>query len=308
MSAPPAAKRERARYLVGIDDSPAAVAALRCACAIAEGTSARVDAVHALPVIPIAPETTGDADVEAQMLARAARGARLLVDRSGVRAATRAEPGDPAEVLCTAAAAEEAALIAVGTSHRGRFGRLVHGSVAERLVHGAPCAVAVVPPAARLRLRRIAVAYDGRPESEHALAVARELALALGGELILVAVDEPLDNAAAMPGEALLARRRRQRAELERRLDERRATLDDRLRTYTAIAAGRAGPALTEFCRDGVDVVVCGSRGFGPLHAALAGSTSRHLADHAPCPVVVVPRGGARSVVWAGATPAPLAA
>jgi nucleotide-binding universal stress UspA family protein len=42
---------------------------------------------------------------------------------------------------------------------------------------------------------------------------------------------------------------------------------------------------------DVVDLIVTGSRGYGPMRSVLAGSTSRYLADHAPCPVLVVPRG-----------------
>lgn len=36
------------------------------------------------------------------------------------------------------------------------------------------------------------------------------------------------------------------------------------------------------------DIVVVGSRGRGRIAAALLGSVSKHVVDHAPCPVVVV--------------------
>ncbi len=39
------------------------------------------------------------------------------------------------------------------------------------------------------------------------------------------------------------------------------------------------------------DLVVCGSRGHGGLSRAYLGSTSTSLLHHAPCPVLVVPRG-----------------
>ena len=47
---------------------------------------------------------------------------------------------------------------------------------------------------------------------------------------------------------------------------------------------------LLEFAEDATDVLVVGSRGFGPLHATIAGSVSSRVADEAPCPVIVVPR------------------
>jgi nucleotide-binding universal stress UspA family protein len=53
---------------------------------------------------------------------------------------------------------------------------------------------------------------------------------------------------------------------------------------------GAVGPALAHAC-DGIDLLVTGSRGHGPFATVVAGSVSRHLAHHAPCPVLVVPRG-----------------
>jgi nucleotide-binding universal stress UspA family protein len=40
-----------------------------------------------------------------------------------------------------------------------------------------------------------------------------------------------------------------------------------------------------------LDLIVCGSRGYGPLRAVLLGGVSRRLAADARCPVIVLPRG-----------------
>jgi nucleotide-binding universal stress UspA family protein len=40
-----------------------------------------------------------------------------------------------------------------------------------------------------------------------------------------------------------------------------------------------------------LDLLVCGSRGYGPLRAVLLGSVARRVAENARCPVIVVPRG-----------------
>jgi nucleotide-binding universal stress UspA family protein len=52
------------------------------------------------------------------------------------------------------------------------------------------------------------------------------------------------------------------------------------------------GDAAAEICRvaadDGFDVIVVGSHGSGFVKRVLIGSVSKHLLNHAPCPVVVV--------------------
>jgi nucleotide-binding universal stress UspA family protein len=99
----------------------------------------------------------------------------------------------------------------------------------------------------------------------------------------------------------LLSQRRVRRERLEQVLAERRSTLDPELRVETAVLAGRPSDALIEFAAEtDVDLIVTGSRHWGPLFAAVAGSTSRRLADRAPCPVLIAPRGHGRPLVAPG--------
>lgn len=39
------------------------------------------------------------------------------------------------------------------------------------------------------------------------------------------------------------------------------------------------------------DLLICGSRGYGPLRPVMLGSVTRRVVAKAHCPVVVVPRG-----------------
>ena len=42
---------------------------------------------------------------------------------------------------------------------------------------------------------------------------------------------------------------------------------------------------------ENLDLLICGSRGYGPLRAVLLGGVSRRLTAEAQCPVIVLPRG-----------------
>ena len=66
----------------------------------------------------------------------------------------------------------------IGSSRRGGVGRVFAGTTAERLLHGAPCPVAVAPRGFHALepgdLGTIAVGYDGSVEARAALVGARE--------------------------------------------------------------------------------------------------------------------------------------
>ena len=48
--------------------------------------------------------------------------------------------------------------------------------------------------------------------------------------------------------------------------------------------------ALVELSRD-VDLIVCGSRAYGPVRSVLLGAVTHRLAHEAHCPVLFIPRG-----------------
>jgi nucleotide-binding universal stress UspA family protein len=208
--------------------------------------------------------------------------------RTAVAARTSAAHG-----LQELAEAERAALLIVGSSHVGAVGRVMPGSTAERLLHGAPCPVAVVPRGHRERgagLHRIAVAYDGSPESEAALHAAAILGRATGGRLSVVHVLNELDfTTPAMMGGGPGIAQIREDAETARRaeLDEVVAQLPS---AEAVFALGEAAPTLlAQTAR--ADVLVTGSRGYGPLRAVLTGGVTGRVLRDAECPVLIVPRG-----------------
>jgi hypothetical protein len=56
------------------------------------------------------------------------------------------------------------------------------------------------------------------------------------------------------------------------------------------VLSGRPGSELATQSRD-VDLMIVGSRGYGPMAAVMLGGTTHALIRDAACPVVVLPHG-----------------
>src|SRR5690348_9947997 len=88
---------------------------------------------------------------------------------------------------------ERADMIVVGATDRGPLGRVLPGSTADRLIHGANRVVALVPPGWTERpLESIAVGFVDTPEGRAALRTAHRIALATGAALRCVSVVHPI--------------------------------------------------------------------------------------------------------------------
>jgi nucleotide-binding universal stress UspA family protein len=201
----------------------------------------------------------------------------------------------PAHGLHDLAEREAAEILVVGSSHRGGIGRVLAGSVAERVLHAAPCAVAVAPRGFRGEPQRaprvIAVGFDGMLESRHALAYASEIAQACGAALRLVAVQEAdlIFGYRDVPGYDGSEVVRSERERLEKALDEALQELPRSVRPQGSVTSGSAAEVLAGVAAN-VDLLVVGSRGYGPLRRVLLGGVSTALARSAPCPLLIVPR------------------
>ena len=191
------------------------------------------------------------------------------------------------------AAREHARMLVLGPSPRGPLGRMLAGSTALHVIHGAPCPVAVAPrgwtPPAELRT--ILVAVDEGREATAALAAAAQLAAA--GDARLVAVNVVHQPSPAHPLFSLVDTSYTAWASATRAAAE-RVVRDAAAATGTepeiVIAEGDPAARLAELSRT-ADLLVVGSRRYGPLRTVLLGGVSWPLIERAACPVVVVPRG-----------------
>jgi len=174
-------------------------------------------------------------------------------------------------------------LLVVGSRSRGLFGRVMVGDHIRGALNGASCAVAVAPAGYAQRpavLLEIGVGYDGSPESEHALAVALELSRELGARVsAFEAIDLPAGRLSG-PGPA--------DESIDRHLAEARERIAS-LGVAPHVAYGDAAEELALYGAS-VDLLIVGSRGYGPLGRLVHGSTSQRLAQTARCPLLVLPR------------------
>lgn len=278
------------RLLVGYDGSDGGRDALELARVLGsvEESSALVVAVMPYTPLPVGfTELERDAAEQAEPLLSEAR-ERL----DGLEVETRAfGGGSPAGVITDLAEADRTDAIVLGSPHRGAVGRALIGSVAEGVLHGAPCAAVVAPRGYAENghgpFSAIAVAYDGTPEAKAALARARALAEQSRAALrVLTVVAPPV----ALPGAAGYTPVNP--PEPDEVIAAGVAAAGDAVPVDGRRLDGPPAEALAEACEDGVDLLVAGSRGYGPMTRLLLGSVSSRLVAIAPCPVLVVPRPG----------------
>ena len=290
------------RIVVGYDGTDEAEDGLVFAGRLAELTGARVVLAFAYGGESIA-VGIGAASIgvnvrdEAEQVLK--RGLKHLPE--GIEARTRAlRQASPARALHELAEQLDADLVVLGSAQFGAIGRVVIGSVAMRLLHGLPCPVAVAPKGYATDRHspsfRIAAAWDGTPESELALDAATELARLARSELHVWHVVDPALYAVPaypgvlMPSEATVteAAEKLLAAATERLPDDVNATAEVLTGSPAEVLAAKAGS---------VDLLVTGSRGYGPVRRVLLGGVSSRLMRHSPCPVLVVPRSATEPVL-----------
>jgi nucleotide-binding universal stress UspA family protein len=206
-----------------------------------------------------------------------------------------------ARALQELAEQEGAALLVVGSARKSGVGRVLAGSTGMRLLHGAPCPVAVVPIdwQAERPPETIGAAYVDSEEGRQALHGAYALAGRLGARLRVVTAvphSERMHLEADPPIAPVVDKREvvdvegEHRLEAEAHLKAKVAALEGEVPVEAEALAGDPADVLVDFSK-GVDLLVVGARGYGPARAVLLGSVSRRVMAEAHAPVIAVPRG-----------------
>ncbi|MCY1144451.1 universal stress protein [Actinoplanes sp. Pm04-4] len=282
--------------IVGVDGGPTSPDALELSRWFAEATAAPL----IVAVVHPAPAALGSGRVDAEWVADRHRAAERVLE--GARKDLEGATGDIEYRMVASSSSSHglhdlaeqtgASMIVIGSGRQAAKERLLAGSTAERLLAGSVCPVAIapaglpIPPGAR---RTIGVAYVDTPDGRAALTAAAEVARRTGATLRLYTVVAEGD--ASLP--FLIG------DDVERAfLDTARETYELSLRKaaesvpgVTAewqVIAGNVVDALADLTE--VDVLYCGSRGYGPTRRVLLGGVSTRLVRRACRPLVVVPR------------------
>jgi nucleotide-binding universal stress UspA family protein len=271
--------------LVGVDDRQGGRDAIALAThLVEEAGKLTLLNVHSGVLRPVDAASPGAVSAEQER-------SHALLEAERERAGVQAEmvsvvSSSPGKGMHQQAEEQQADLIVVGSCSRGTFGRVMLGDDTRAALNGSPCAVAVAAHSyaeAPTPIARIGVGYDGSPESEAALAMARELATPTRASVIaLEAVSVPSYAYSGMVSPAI-------GETMEVMIEEAK----ERMRALPGVDGravyGFAGEELAAF-GDELDILVVGSRGYGPVKRLVVGSTSEYLERRARCSLLVLPR------------------
>jgi nucleotide-binding universal stress UspA family protein len=238
--------------LVSVVGDPAAVTAL------AAGQSGEELAAGAIEVLE-----------QAERVARAEG-----VDADSVTAAAASAPRG----LALTAFELGAGLLVVGSGAGGSSGQLQRGPTAERLLNGASCAVALIPRNWEAReFTTIGAGFVDSAEGRAAVREAHALAASSGARLRILAAVQPRSWSDASADEL--------RAQAEAAAE---AAMSGLLGAPVDIDVDVVEPVDLLVAVSGeLELLVCGTRGYGPRPATLLGGVTRALTAQARCPVIV---------------------
>ena len=189
---------------------------------------------------------------------------------------------------------EKPSTVVIGSTRHGKSGRVQVGTVGGSLLSGIHCSVAVAPRgyAGGSGVGSIGVAIDGSSEAWRALSAAAHLANRVSSPLRIMSVmGKPhyvLGGFLSPLGPEEY--RDYKKKEWEHVYEQAVHRVPDEISTEPLLLHGDPADALTDAAGD-VDLLVLGSRGYGPLKGTVLGSVSARIMAAAPCPVMVVPRG-----------------
>ncbi|MEJ2240524.1 MAG: universal stress protein [Candidatus Bathyarchaeota archaeon] len=140
--------------------------------------------------------------------------------------------------------------------------------------------------------KKILIPIDGSEQSHRALTFALDLAKKYSSKVTLLTVAQPHFQDPLFPpiftsndDNSINDVHQKILSQAYNRIKE----IDSEIEVSKKLVAGRPADKIIEITKkDKIDLVVIGSRGLGGIKEFLLGSVSDRVADHAPCPVLMV--------------------
>jgi len=277
-----------ARILIATDFSDASRRALEYASSIARRHHSEILLTHVSPqenpILP--PESTWFGEItEPERVNQQLEDLGAELRSAGFKARTVSLVGNPADEIVSSAIREGCDLIVAGTHGKTGIERFIFGSDAEAMMRDAYCPVLVVgplvPSPGLTGWSPKKVVYAGTLEPESALVAA--YAAALADEYAATFTIFHVQSTAS-------SKRSSQVREFEEAVLQ--LLPGKHIPHYAlnpAVEGSKFGSAIAEFATaKHIDLIVMGAKpgGFGTPH--FPGGTVVHVADEAPCPVLIV--------------------
>ena len=221
------------------------------------------------------------------------------VDTSGVQLKFHARAGAVVRGILGEAAEHNADLIVMGTHGHSGFDRWFLGSVTEKILRKAPCAVLTVPPAgesstdAVAMFKRILCPIDFSESSLKALEYALALSKEADADLLLMHVIEGLGDPPDWQQPTDPAVLEYVRMSKENALTRLRQVIPADAQTWCRphqiLAIGKPHAQILRVVKEeGVHLIVMGVHGRNPIDRLFFGSTTHHLVRASTCPVLTL--------------------
>lgn len=304
---------ELRRILCPIDFSDFSRRALDHAVALAKWYDSTVTVFHVATVVPAAAYGPGDPILpsmfltaeDREQLLRSLTAFATTEAGSSVPLQFDVGQGSAATEILAKTDAMRADLLVMGTHGRSGFERLVLGSVTEKVLRKATCAVLSVPRLAHdavpaVLFKRILCAVDFSDCSMHALDYAVSLAQQARGELTVL---HALELEPALPPElhetvigGHVSRPEYIEAAENHCRERLKTVVPDSVRAQCGVTTLLLrGKPYREILRIALeqdsDVIVIGIHGRGAVDLMFFGSTAQHLVRQTSCPVLTLRKG-----------------
>ncbi len=295
------------QILCATDLSPASEPAWDEAQLLAGAVGAELVLLHVLPSLPIPVEGYFPPHLYQELAEGAEREARAGLDawlaklrHPGVKARSRVVEGSPALRILEVAREEGSDLVVVGSHGRTAMGRILLGSIADRVVRAAPRPVVTVRPqpagSRPARIGRILYATDFSPTARAAWPWVVALAQPTGASVDLLHVTvQPVPDRHLSPeviGRMTAQLEEHGQAKAERFLQRWERAEPGRLtrdRVQVLIRHGVVEDQIAHSAQArGADLIVMGTHGSSGLLRWMLGSVAHHMLQTAPCPLLTV--------------------